>query len=138
MRGRATKAPRYVHQAPAPLRARLLHGFAELSGSSNCHLAFLAFYPNRETRDLTIDSRAVLLCCCCCGGSISNPFVLLALMCCALLLTFLFPTGEPPRRVVKMGERVLERQERLAGAVIGAWCQLVTPPPPPPPRIRGG
>lgn len=48
-------------------------------------------------------------------------------MCCALLLTFLFPTGEPPRRVVKMGDRVLERQERLAGAVIGAWCQLVPP-----------
>lgn len=57
---------------------------------------------------------------CCCYGSISNPYVLLALLCCALLLTFLFPTGEP-RRVVRMGDRTLERQERLAAAVIGAY-----------------
>ncbi|CAM9270582.1 unnamed protein product [Ectocarpus sp. 6 AP-2014] len=56
-------------------------------------------------------------------GIISNPYVLLALLCCALLLTFLFPTGEP-RRAVRVGDRTLERQERLAAAVIGASCIL--------------
>lgn len=46
--------------------------------------------------------------------------MLLALLCCALLLTFLFPAGDNPR-VVRVGERKLERSERLAGAVIGAF-----------------
>ncbi|CAM9356259.1 unnamed protein product, partial [Pylaiella littoralis] len=56
-------------------------------------------------------------------GIISNPYVLLALLCSALLLTFLFPTGDRPR-AVRVGERTLESQERLAVAVIGVSCIL--------------
>ncbi|CAN0442601.1 unnamed protein product, partial [Hapterophycus canaliculatus] len=52
-------------------------------------------------------------------GIVSNPSVLLALLCCALLLTFLFPSGQRPRAVT-IGERTLGRQERLAAGVIGA------------------
>lgn len=50
--------------------------------------------------------------------SVMNPSVLLALFLCALLLSFLFPFGES-NRPVRVGERTLARQERLAAAVIG-------------------
>ncbi|CAM9887975.1 unnamed protein product [Scytosiphon promiscuus] len=56
-------------------------------------------------------------------GIISSPSVLLAILCCAVLLTFLFPSGQRPRAVM-IGERTLARQERLGTGVIGTCCIL--------------
>lgn len=50
--------------------------------------------------------------------SVSNVRVVLALLLSALLLTFVFPAAES-QRVVRIGERVLENNERIAAGVIG-------------------
>ena len=50
--------------------------------------------------------------------SVSNVRVVVALLLSALLLAFVFPIAES-QRVVRIGERVLENNERIAAAVIG-------------------
>lgn len=56
-------------------------------------------------------------------GIVSNVSVVLALLLSSVLLAFLYPLGES-RRVVRVGNRVLESSERLAAAVIAIACIL--------------
>ncbi|CAM9613456.1 unnamed protein product [Choristocarpus tenellus] len=53
---------------------------------------------------------------------ITSPSVLLALSFCLALWVYLFPSGEGNDRVVCIGERELEKPERVALAVIGILC----------------
>lgn len=56
--------------------------------------------------------------------SLFNLKTLLALACCALLLVFLFPTGDNPR-VVKLGGQELVQSKRIGVAAIGEFPSLL-------------